>query len=121
MQCSAPRPRHRSREAATSAGDQPRFHWRLDGEADALSPGGDFRMACPSSPEWSETFDRSRSTARWIAPARGEVIGKLNNEIMRTLESRPEGAAAGLGATFLAGSPADFGRLVTTETEKWER
>ena len=40
-----------------------------------------------------------------------ETIDALNKEIKARL--------ADLGGTVLAGSPADFGKLIVEETEKW--
>jgi tripartite-type tricarboxylate transporter receptor subunit TctC len=52
------------------------------------------------------------------APA--EIIGKLNNEINAGLaDPRLKARLADLGGTVLVGSPADFGKLVADETEKW--
>ncbi len=49
-----------------------------------------------------------------------EVIERLNNEINAGLsDPRFKARLADLGAAILAGSPADFGRLITDETEKW--
>ena len=49
-----------------------------------------------------------------------EIIDKLNKEINVGLAD-PEMKAriADLGATVLAGTPADFGKLIADETEKW--
>jgi tripartite-type tricarboxylate transporter receptor subunit TctC len=51
-----------------------------------------------------------------------EIIHKLNTAINACL-SDPEIKArlADLGATLLAGSPADFGKLIDAETEKWAK
>jgi tripartite-type tricarboxylate transporter receptor subunit TctC len=49
-----------------------------------------------------------------------EVVGKLNGEINAGLaDSRIKAQLADLGGTALAGSPADFGKFIATETEKW--
>jgi tripartite-type tricarboxylate transporter receptor subunit TctC len=51
-----------------------------------------------------------------------EIVGKLNTEINSLLaEPRVKARLAELGATPLPGSPADFGRLIEEETEKWGR
>jgi tripartite-type tricarboxylate transporter receptor subunit TctC len=51
-----------------------------------------------------------------------EIVGKLNTEINALLaEPRVKARLAELGATPLPGSPADFGRLIEEETEKWGR
>jgi tripartite-type tricarboxylate transporter receptor subunit TctC len=53
---------------------------------------------------------------------RAEIIGRLNTEINAGLaDPKIKARLADLGGTVLAGSPADFGRLVTTETEKWRK
>jgi tripartite-type tricarboxylate transporter receptor subunit TctC len=50
----------------------------------------------------------------------GEVIDKLNKEINAALaDSKFKARFADLGATVISGSPADFGRLIADETEKW--
>jgi tripartite-type tricarboxylate transporter receptor subunit TctC len=51
-----------------------------------------------------------------------EIIDKLNREINLSLAD-PQVVArfAELGFTALAGSPAEFGKLVADETEKWAR
>ena len=49
-----------------------------------------------------------------------EVIGKLNSEINAALvEQKIKAQLTDLGALVLAGSPADFGRLIAEETQKW--
>ena len=51
-----------------------------------------------------------------------EIIQKLNHEINAVLlDPKFKARLADLGATTLAGSPADFGRLIADETEKWAR
>ena len=49
-----------------------------------------------------------------------EIVDKLNKEINAGLADRKlKARLADLGATVLAGSPADFGKLIAEETEKW--
>jgi tripartite-type tricarboxylate transporter receptor subunit TctC len=49
-----------------------------------------------------------------------EVVDKLNKEINAGLaDPKIKARLADLGSTALAGSPADFGRLIADETEKW--
>src|SRR5262245_27248173 len=49
-----------------------------------------------------------------------EVIGKLNKEIKAALaDSNAKARLADLGGTVFEGSPADFGKLIADETEKW--
>ncbi len=49
-----------------------------------------------------------------------EIIDKLNKEINAALaDPKIKVRLAVLGGTPLAGSPADFGKLITDDTEKW--
>ena len=49
-----------------------------------------------------------------------DIIDNLNKEINAILaEPKAKARLADLGASLLAGSPADFGKLVADETEKW--
>jgi tripartite-type tricarboxylate transporter receptor subunit TctC len=49
-----------------------------------------------------------------------EIIDKLNTEINAALaDPKLKAQLAELGCTVLAGSPADFGKLIAEETEKW--
>jgi tripartite-type tricarboxylate transporter receptor subunit TctC len=49
-----------------------------------------------------------------------EIIDKLNKEINACLaDPKLRARLADLGGTALAGSPADFGKLIADETEKW--
>jgi tripartite-type tricarboxylate transporter receptor subunit TctC len=49
-----------------------------------------------------------------------EIIDKLNKEINAALaEPKIKARLADLGAAALAGSPIDFGKLITEEAEKW--
>ena len=49
-----------------------------------------------------------------------EIVDKLNKEINAGLaDSKIKARLADLGGTVLGGSPADFGKLVANETEKW--
>jgi len=55
---------------------------------------------------------------RQSAPS--EIIDKLNKEINAALaDPRIKARLADLGGTALTGSPADFGKLIVEETEKW--
>ena len=50
----------------------------------------------------------------------GEIIGKLNKEINTALADPTfKARLADVGGSALSGSPADFGRLIADETEKW--
>jgi tripartite-type tricarboxylate transporter receptor subunit TctC len=49
-----------------------------------------------------------------------EVIDKLNKEINAGLaDPKLQARLADVGGTVLAGSPADFGKFIADETEKW--
>jgi tripartite-type tricarboxylate transporter receptor subunit TctC len=51
-----------------------------------------------------------------------EIIDRLNKEINAGLgDPKMKARFADLGATMLAGSPADFGRLMAEEVEKWAK
>ena len=51
-----------------------------------------------------------------------EVIDNLNSEINTALaDPKIKEQLADLGGTVLPGSPADFGRLIAEETEKWSK
>jgi tripartite-type tricarboxylate transporter receptor subunit TctC len=51
-----------------------------------------------------------------------EIVEKLNHEIYAILaDPKTKARFAELGATLLPGSPADFGKLVADETEKWAK
>jgi tripartite-type tricarboxylate transporter receptor subunit TctC len=48
------------------------------------------------------------------------VIDRLNDAVKAILaDPAPQGRFAELGASLLPGSPADFGKLLADETEKW--
>jgi tripartite-type tricarboxylate transporter receptor subunit TctC len=51
-----------------------------------------------------------------------EIVDKLNKEINAALaDPGMKGRFADIGGEALAGSPADFGRLIAAETEKWAK
>ena len=51
-----------------------------------------------------------------------EIVEKLNKEINVGLaDPKIKARLADLGGTLLAGSPADFGKLIADETEKWAK
>jgi tripartite-type tricarboxylate transporter receptor subunit TctC len=51
-----------------------------------------------------------------------EIIGKLNSEINAALaDPRMKARLADTGGAPLVGSPADFGKLIADETEKWAK
>ena len=52
----------------------------------------------------------------------GEIIDKLNKEFNSSLaDPKLKARLADLGAIVLVGSPADFGRLIVDETQKWAK
>jgi tripartite-type tricarboxylate transporter receptor subunit TctC len=49
-----------------------------------------------------------------------QIIDKLNKEINASLDDpKLKARLIDLGGTLLAGSPADFGKLIADDTEKW--
>ncbi len=50
------------------------------------------------------------------------IVDKLNKEINAALaDPKLNARIADLGGSVLAGSPADFGKLVADDTEKWAK
>jgi tripartite-type tricarboxylate transporter receptor subunit TctC len=48
------------------------------------------------------------------------IVDKLNKEVNAALADRGlKGSVCRPGGTVLPGSPADFGKLIADETEKW--
>jgi tripartite-type tricarboxylate transporter receptor subunit TctC len=64
-------------------------------------------------------------TSRWYgicAPGNtpAEIVDKLNREINAAIADPPHVARfAAIGGEPLPGSPAEFGKLISEETEKW--
>ena len=51
-----------------------------------------------------------------------EIVDKLNREINAALaDTNIMARIADVGGTALASSPADFGKLIAEETEKWAK
>jgi tripartite-type tricarboxylate transporter receptor subunit TctC len=51
-----------------------------------------------------------------------EIVDKLNGEINASLaDSKIKARLTDLGSTIMGGSPADFGKLIAEETEKWAK
>ena len=78
----------------------------------------------PEIPTVSESVPGYESSAWYgIGAPRNtptDIIGKLNREINAGLaDPKLTARLADLGAVVVAGSPADFGRLIADETEKW--
>jgi tripartite-type tricarboxylate transporter receptor subunit TctC len=82
--------------------------------------------ALPHLPTVSE-FVPGYEASQWYgigAPTNtpAEIVVKLNTEINATLaDPKMKALFADLGGTVLAGSPADFGKLIVEETEKWAK
>jgi tripartite-type tricarboxylate transporter receptor subunit TctC len=80
--------------------------------------------ALPEIPSLSE-FLPGYEAVDWkgmVAPKNTppEIIDKLNKEINAALRNaKIKSRLAELGGTALPGSPADFGKLLADETEKW--
>jgi tripartite-type tricarboxylate transporter receptor subunit TctC len=80
--------------------------------------------ALPDLPTVSEFVPGYEASPSWgvgvpkNTPA--EIIDKLNKEINAGLsDPKMKGRIADLGATVLASTPAEFGKLIVDETEKW--
>ena len=80
--------------------------------------------ALPSIPTMAEFVPGYEATS-WLgigAPKNTpvEIVDKLNKEINAGLaDPNMKARLADLGGTVLAGSPADFGKLIAEETKKW--
>ena len=75
------------------------------------------------SPNSCRAMRRARSSAsarpRRTPPA---IVERLNDAINAVLaDPKIKARIADLGGTALPGSPADFGKLVADETEKWAK
>ena len=78
----------------------------------------------PNVPTISEFVPSYEASAWWgVGAPRNtptEILDKLNKEINAGLANpKMKARLADLGGTVLTGSPADFGRLISDETEKW--
>ena len=78
----------------------------------------------PDIPALSETLPGYEAST-WYgigAPKNtpAEIIKRLNTQVNASLaDANFQARLANLGATVLPGSPADFGKLIADETEKW--
>ena len=80
--------------------------------------------ALPDLPSVSEFIPGYEASAVWgLGAPRNtpvEIIDKLNKEINAALsDPKLKGRFTEIGISVLAGSPADFGKLIAAETEKW--
>jgi tripartite-type tricarboxylate transporter receptor subunit TctC len=72
-------------------------------------------------------FVRGYETSQWYGigvPTNTpvEIVEKLNKEINAALaDPKMKARLADIGGTVLPGSPADFGKLIADETEKWAK
>jgi tripartite-type tricarboxylate transporter receptor subunit TctC len=78
----------------------------------------------PDLPSVSEFVPGYESSAVWGlgAPRNtpAEIVEKLNREINAGLaDPKLKGRLTDMGISVLVGSPADFGKLIAAETEKW--
>jgi tripartite-type tricarboxylate transporter receptor subunit TctC len=82
--------------------------------------------ALPNVPTLSE-FIPGFEASQWVglvAPkdTPSQIIDKLNSEIKTALDDpRVKARFAELGGMVLPGSPADFGKLIRDDTEKWAK
>jgi len=82
--------------------------------------------ALPDLPTVGE-FVHGVEASQWygiVAPkdTPAEIIDRLNTQINAGLDDpKMKARFAELGGTPLAGSPADFGKLIADETEKWAK
>jgi len=97
------------------------------GQLRALAVTTDTRLeALPDTPTLSE-FVPGYEASQWYGmgtprntPA--EIINKLNKEINEALAVPAiQERIADLGGTAFVGSPADFGKLIVDDTEKWAK
>jgi tripartite-type tricarboxylate transporter receptor subunit TctC len=82
--------------------------------------------ALPETPilgEFLPDFEGSASIGVGVPRSTpGEIIDKLNKEINAALiDPKIKPRLADFGGIVIAGSPADFGKLLAEETEKWGR
>jgi tripartite-type tricarboxylate transporter receptor subunit TctC len=82
--------------------------------------------ALPEVPTVAETVPGYEASAFFgMSAPRGtppEIIDKLNQEINAGLaDPKVKARLADLGGMLIPGSPADFGKLVAAETDKWAK
>jgi tripartite-type tricarboxylate transporter receptor subunit TctC len=82
--------------------------------------------ALPEVPTVAETVPGYEASAFYgMSAPKGtppEIIDKLNQEINAALaDPKVKARLAELGGMLTPGSPADFGKLVAAETDKWAK
>jgi tripartite-type tricarboxylate transporter receptor subunit TctC len=82
--------------------------------------------ALPDVPTVAETVPGYEASAFYgMSAPKGtppEIIDKLNQEINAALaDPKVKARLAELGGMLVPGSPADFGKLVAAETDKWAK
>jgi len=82
--------------------------------------------ALPDVPTVSEFVPGYEASNWWgiAAPKRTptDIVGKLNGELTTAVaDAKIKARFADLGGTSLAGSPADFAKLIADETDKWRK
>jgi tripartite-type tricarboxylate transporter receptor subunit TctC len=82
--------------------------------------------ALPDVPTVAETVPGYEASAWFgMGAPKGtppEVINKLNAQVNAALaDPNIQARLADLGGTVMAGTPADFGKVITDETEKWSK
>jgi tripartite-type tricarboxylate transporter receptor subunit TctC len=80
----------------------------------------------PDVPAMSESVPGYEASGWYGVVAPGntptEIVDKLNRDINAILaDPKLNARLADLGATALVASPADFGKLMVDETEKWAK
>jgi len=82
--------------------------------------------ALPEVPTLGEFMPGYEASTWWGVGAPentpADIVKKLNSEINSALaDPKMKARIAELGGTVLLGSPADFGKLIADETEKWAK
>jgi tripartite-type tricarboxylate transporter receptor subunit TctC len=82
--------------------------------------------ALPDVPTVGETVPGYEASAFYgVSVAKGtppEIIDKLNKEINAALaDPKMKAKLANLGGIMIPGTPADFGKLLADETDKWAK
>jgi tripartite-type tricarboxylate transporter receptor subunit TctC len=82
--------------------------------------------ALPDTPVLADTVPGYEASAWFGAGAPkgtpSEIIEKLNKEINAGLaDPKMQARLADLGGMLMVGSPADFGKIIAEETEKWAK